>query len=135
MCTPACLTFIRYRSNLDGAVIVTRRGFPSTLGFTIHNCQFPVFKYTAENFPKYSLILNRAKSQMRRYKGGSETQAGATAEVGRRTLQENLGLRACVFVFVGLGFNLRACLSHTSSSFCSGYFGDGGPWNYLPDWP
>jgi hypothetical protein len=34
-----------------------------------------------------------------------------------------------VFLFVGLGFELRALslqtLSHTSSPFCSGYFGNG----------
>jgi hypothetical protein len=36
-----------------------------------------------------------------------------------------------------MGFELRASylqsmISHTSSPFCSGYFGDGGLWNYLP---
>jgi hypothetical protein len=42
---------------------------------------------------------------------------------------------------VGLGFELGSvlvvkqvlyCLSHTSSPFCCGYFGDGGLENYLP---
>jgi hypothetical protein len=40
-----------------------------------------------------------------------------------------------LFILVGLGFELRAshhCLNHTSSPFCSGYFGDGGLVNYLP---
>jgi hypothetical protein len=44
---------------------------------------------------------------------------------------------------VGLGFKLRAlslhsrgsnAVSHTSSSFCSGYFGDGALWTICPDW-
>jgi hypothetical protein len=46
-----------------------------------------------------------------------------------------------IFFLAGLGFELKSlalakqvlyCLRHTSSPFCSGYFGDGGLVNYLP---
>jgi hypothetical protein len=52
------------------------------------------------------------------------------------------GMFVCLVVYflVGLGFELRALhlqsrcstVSHTSSPFCSGYFGDGGLVNSLP---
>jgi hypothetical protein len=46
------------------------------------------------------------------------------------------------YFLLGLGFELRALcsqsqhwLSHTSSSFCSGYFGDEMLWTIYQDWP
>jgi hypothetical protein len=59
----------------------------------------------------------------------------------------NLSPGSCTFsndfFFMGLEFELRVShlqsrhftLSHTSSSFCSGYFGDGVWWTICPDWP
>jgi hypothetical protein len=58
-------------------------------------------------------------------------------------LRINLIIIIIIFFFflVGLVFELRALhlakqalylLSHASSSFCSGYFGDGGLANYVP---
>jgi hypothetical protein len=54
-----------------------------------------------------------------------------------------LPLDSCVtfFFFVGLGFEFRAlhlqnrCLSHTSSPFCPGYFGDGVLQTLCLGWP